>query len=78
MGDNMGCPRKRASNIGASWRKPVCKHRVYRDILSILSQTPLKPPPSPSFYLGGGGVERSVALSDRDPSPLKMLAGASH
>lgn len=71
-------PSKNVPNIGASWRKPVCKHRV-------LPRHPVNPESdslqtsslhlSPllfSFYFGEG-VERSVALSDRDPSRLERF-----
>lgn len=75
MGDNMGCPRKTCPISVHPGENRCVNTEFYRDILSILSQTPFKPPLSPlsfSFYFGEG-VERSVALSDRDPSRLERF-----
>ena len=66
MGDNMGCPRKTCPISVHPGENRCVNTEFYRDILSILSQTPLKPslslssPSLPfSFYFwGGGGVER--------------------
>lgn len=78
MGDNMGCPRKTCPISVHPGENRCVNTEFYRDILSILSQTPFKPPLSISppllfsFYFGEG-VERSVALSDRDPSRLERF-----
>lgn len=79
MGDNMGCPRKTCPISVHPGENRCVNTEFYRDILSILSQTPLKPslslslpPPFPSrsiFGEGGGGR----ALSDHDPSRLERF-----
>ena len=44
MGDNTGCPRTwNAPNIGAFWRKPVCKHRVTATSCQSWARPPSKP-----------------------------------
>lgn len=78
MGDNMGCPRKTCPISVHPGENRCVNTEFYRDILSILSQTPLKPslslssPSLPfSFYFWGGGGGR--ALSDHDPSRLERF-----
>lgn len=78
MGDNMGCPRKTCPISVHPGENRCVNTEFYRDILSILSQTPLKPSlslslfPLPSLlvlFLGRGGR----ALSDHDPSRLERF-----
>lgn len=70
-------PSKNVPNIGASWRKPVCKHRVLprhpvnpeSDSLETFSLSLFPLPSLLVLFLGGGGR----ALSDHDPSRLERF-----
>lgn len=71
-------PSKNVPNIGASWRKPVCKHRVLprhpvnpeSDSLETFSLSLSLPPPFPSRSILG---REGRALSDHDPSRLERF-----
>lgn len=70
-------PSKNVPNIGASWRKPVCKHRVLprhpvnpeSDSLETFSLSLFPLPSLLVLFLGRGGR----ALSDHDPSRLERF-----
>lgn len=72
-------PSKNVPNIGASWRKPVCKHRVLprhpvnpeSDSLETFSLSLFPLPSLLVLFLGRGGGGR--ALSDHDPSRLERF-----
>lgn len=71
-------PSKNVPNIGASWRKPVCKHRVLprhpvnpeSDSLETFSLSLFPLPSLLVLFLGRGGGR---ALSDHDPSRLERF-----